>query len=407
MLLEANKCLLCKNARCKSACPIVTEVPTIIQMYKDGKIEEAGRILFENNPLSAITALVCPHDDQCRGSCVKGIKGEPVRFHDIEYEISKKFLENYETEPVKKNGKRIAIVGSGPAGLTIAFELAKKGYNVTIFEKNERTGGVLRYGIPEFRISRELIDLFEKKLKAMGVKIRINTVIGPAITIEKLFEDGYEAVFIGTGVWNPRTLNIKGESFGHVHYAINYLRSPHLYDLGKKVVVIGAGNVAMDAARSAKMFGSEEVTIAFREEFKDMTATKTEIHETIEAGVKFDLYKAPVEIKDEGIILAEVKKSKDENGNIMFENIPGTEKLYPCDSVIIAISQMPRNTIVTTSKGLETHRGGLLMTDDNGETTYKGVFACGDVTQGGRTVIEAVVAAQKVAESIHNYCNNK
>lgn len=398
--LEADRCIICNNARCQKNCPINTEIPKVISLYKEGKIEEAGELLFNNNPLSAVCSIVCPHENQCAGNCIRGIKGEPIQFYKIEEEISTNYLNNLKFNKTTSNGKKIAIVGSGPAGLTVAFELAKKGYSVTIFEKNDQLGGILRYGIPEFRLPRTIIDNLIKGLKSLGVKFKINALVGPIITIDKLFEDGYDAIFIGTGVWNPRKLEIKGESLGHVHYAIDYLRSPKNYDLGEKVLVIGAGNVAMDASRSAKYYGSKDVYIAYRRDIKDMTATKFEINEAVHEGVKFMTFKAPVEIVDEGIILADTKKVIDENSKESLITIDGSEKLFECDSVLVAVSQIPRNTIVSNNKGLEVNNRGLLLTDDCGHTTRDGVFACGDVTHGASTVIEAVVAAKKVAQSI-------
>lgn len=401
--LEANRCLVCKNARCKSACPISTDIPTVINLYKEGKIKEAGELLFNNNPLSAVCAIVCPHEDQCAGNCIRGIKGEPIQFYKIEEEISKNYLKDADFSNISKNGKNIAIVGSGPAGLTVAFELAKKGYNITVFEKNEQLGGILRYGIPEFRLPREIIDNLINILKNMGVKFKINATVGPILTLDKLLEDGYDSIFIGTGVWNPRRLEIKGESLGHVHYAIDYLRSPKNYDLGNKVVVIGAGNVAMDAARSAKHYGSKDVFVAYRRDFDNMTATKAEIHEAIEEGVEFITYKAPIKIVNEGIILADTKKVVNEDGTTSLITVEDSEKLFECDSILVAVSQVPRNTIVSNNKGLDVNNRGLIMTDNSGHTTRDGVFACGDVTHGAKTVIEAVVAAKIVAQSIDEY----
>lgn len=402
-LIEANKCLICKNARCQKNCPINTPIPQIIGLYKEGNYEKAGKILFENNPLSSICAIVCPHENQCRGFCIKGIKGEPVHFHDIEYEISSKYLENIKLQKPKQNGIKVAIVGSGPAGITVALHLAIRGYNVTIFEKNEKIGGVLSYGIPSFRLPRFNIDLLEKRLKELGVKIKINSLIGPVITLNKLLEDGYKSIFIGTGVWNPRKLDIKGETFGHVHYAIDYLKSPNKYDLGNKVIVIGAGNVAMDAARTAKYFGSNEVYVAYRRGFEDMSATKHEVFEAKEEGVLFNLFKSPVEIVDEGIILEDTMKILNEDGSYSLISVPESQKLYECDSILIAISQLPKNNIVINNKGLNVKNGGLLLTDEFGQTTREGIYACGDVTNGAKTVIQAVVDAKKVCESMDKY----
>jgi glutamate synthase (NADPH/NADH) small chain len=407
ILDEANKCLICKNARCQKNCPINTPIPEIITLYKNNNTEEAGKILFENNPLSALCAIVCPHEDQCRGNCIKGIKGEPVRFHDIEKDISTSYLENVKLEKPKSNGTKVAVVGSGPAGITVAFELAQKGYDVTIFEKNEKIGGILTYGIPAFRLPKTYINLLEKHLKELGVKIKINSLVGPVVTLDKLFEDGYKSVFIGTGVWNPRALGIPGESLGHVHYAIDYLRSPKQYNLGDNVIVLGAGNVSMDAARTAKHYGSKNVCIAYRRDFEDMPATKQEIEETREDDIAFSTFKAPVKIVDEGIILADTKKVQNDDGSTSIVTIDNTEKLYKCDSILIAVGQTPRNTIVKNNPGLEVKRGGLLLTDENGQTTRNGVFACGDVAHGASTVIEAVVTAKKISESMDNYLQSK
>ena len=406
LLLEANRCLKCKTPRCQMHCPINTSVPEVLTLFEEGKIHEAGEVLFENNPLSAVCAIVCPHEDQCLGNCIRGIKGEPVKFCEIEAYISRQYLEEVNIQKAPSNGKRVAVVGSGPAGITAALLLARKGYKVTIFELHDRIGGVLAYGIPEFRLPRKIIDDLEQKLIQLGVSIKYNTLVGPVITMDKLLADGYDSIFIGTGVWNPKTLNIKGETLGHSHYAIDYLKNPKSYRLGKKVVVIGAGNVAMDAARSAKHYGAEEVHICYRRGEENMTATKAEIHEAKEEGVIFTLYKSPVEITDEGVIFVDTKLVEQEDGSTKLETIAGSEQLFPCDSVIIAVSQAPRDIIVAGTTGLET-KYGLLVTDELGHTTKQGVFACGDVVSGAKTVIAAVVAAKKVVHSIDDYLQNQ
>lgn len=404
---EANHCFLCKNPRCKQHCPIHTPIPEVIQLFKDEKLFEAGQILFENNPLSAICGIICPHENQCLGNCIRGIKSEPVQFYEIERHISEQYLKEASFTQEQMLNKRIAIVGSGPAGLTAAFLLAKKGYKITIFEKNSKIGGVIQYGIPSFRLSREILDNIEKRLLELNVKIRYNTLIGPVTTIDKLLEDSYDAVMISTGVWNPKTLNIKGETLGHVHYAIDYLQSPQSYHLGKKVIVIGAGNVAMDASRSAKYYGAEEVSVVYRKDFEDMTATKVEIAEAKEEGVQFILYKAPLEITEEGVIFVDTQKIKHEDGSFTMKTIEGTKQLIPADSVIIAVSQSPKNNIVSNTTNLETNQYGLLRIDEVGNTTKEGVFACGDVVTGAKTVVEAVAKAKIVANTIDSYCASK
>ncbi|MBB6713789.1 NAD(P)-dependent oxidoreductase [Clostridium gasigenes] len=402
---EADRCLMCKNPRCKQHCPISTPIPEVIALYKEGKIKEAGEMLFKNNPLSLICSIVCPHEEQCKGNCIRGIKGEPVHFYEIEKEISTEFLEKAEIIVENKLKDRIAIIGGGPAGITIAFVLATKGYKVTIFDSHEKIGGVLRYGIPEFRLPRTIIDELENKLIQVGVKIRPNTLIGPVVTLDKLFEDGYRAAFIGTGVWNPRTLDIKGETLGNSHYAIDYLKSPSVYRLGTKVCVIGAGNVAMDAARTAKQNGAKEVYVLYRKGVEDMPATKVEIEEAKADGIEFKLYKAPLEITEEGVRYIETKKVVLEDGRVDLVSIEGSENIFECDSVIIAISQLPKNNIVNNTKGLETNKSGLLLADHTGHTTRNGVFASGDVVTGAKTVVQAVADAKNVAEAIDEYCN--
>ncbi|WP_294405326.1 NAD(P)-dependent oxidoreductase [uncultured Clostridium sp.] len=402
---EADRCLLCKIPRCRANCPIDTPIPEVISLYKGGRMHEAGEILFNNNPLSVVCALVCPHEDQCKGNCIRGIKGEPIRFHEMEAEISAKYLEDLDLENVPKDKDRVAIIGGGPAGITIAFILAKRGYKVTIFDAHDKIGGVLRYGIPEYRLPRKIVDKLEQKLVDIGVLIRPNTLIGPVITLDRLFDDGYKAVFIGTGVWNPKTLNIKGETLGNVHFAIDYLKSPDVYRLGRKVAVIGAGNVAMDAARMAKINGAD-VTVLYRKGFEDMTATKEEIREAKENEVNFKLFRAPLEIKDNGVRLACTENVIDEDGIVKTKVIEGEEEFFECDSIIIAISQSPRTYIVSSTENLNTNKWGLLVTDDRGHTTKKGTFASGDVVTGAKTVVQAVVEAKKVAESIIEYCEN-
>ena len=406
LLLEADRCLLCKKPRCRMNCPIDTPIPEVISLFKEGKIHEAGEMLFENNPLSAICSVVCPHEDQCKGNCIRGIKSEPVRFCEMEELISNEYLDKIHFENLPKNKHSVAIIGGGPAGITLAFILARKGYKITIFDAHEKIGGVLRYGIPEYRLPNETIDKYEEKLLELGVVIRPNTLIGPVITVDKLLTDGYKAVFIGTGLWNPKPLNIKGESLGNVHYAIDYLKSPSVYRLGNKVVVIGAGNVAMDAARTAKRSGADEVYVLYRKGFENMPCTRAELEEAKEDDVNFELFKAPIELTEQGVKYIETKNEVSEDGKVSTITIEGTEGMFECDSVIIAVSQSPRKNIVANTTGLDTNKWGLLLTDDKGHTTRNGVFASGDVVTGANTVVHAVSYAKIVAESIEEYCNN-
>ncbi|GAA0085744.1 NAD(P)-dependent oxidoreductase [Clostridium sp. CTA-7] len=403
LMMESNRCYLCKNPKCQVHCPISTPVPEVISLFKEGKIAKAGEILFRNNPLSLVCSIVCPHEDQCKGNCIRGIKDEPVSFCDIERHISKYYLENVRLEKEKDLNDSIAIIGGGPAGITIAFILAQKGYKITIFDSHDKIGGVLRYGIPEFRLPNSIIDHYEERLLEIGVKIRPNTLVGPVITLDKLFYDGYKAIFIGTGVWNPRTLDIKGESLGNVHYAIDYLKSPNVYKLGKKVCIIGAGDVAMDAARTAKRNGAEEVYILYRKGMENIPATKAELEGAISDGVKFELFKSPLELTENGVKYIETENVVGEDGKVNTVTKEGQEGLFECDSIIIAVSQSPRNNIVSNTTGLETNRWGLLVTDKCGHTTRKGVFASGDVVTGAKTVVEAASHAKIVAEEIEKY----
>ncbi len=269
-----------------------------------------------------------------------------------------------------------------------------------------KIGGVLRYGIPEFRLPREVLDNLEEELVQLGVKIRYNTLVGRVITLDKLQEDGYDAVFIGTGVWDPKPLSIKGETLGNVNYAIDYLKDPESFRLGNKVLVIGAGNVAMDAARTAKYYGSKDVRIVYRKDFEHMPAIKEELNEAKDDGVEFDLFKAPVEITEKGLVVIKTKVDMDTDGKEVWSNIEGSEELIEADTIIIAVSQGPKDNIVNNTKKLETNKWGNLVTDEHGMTSREGVFASGDVVTGARTVVEAVANAKKVAESIDEYCKN-
>ncbi len=395
---EANKCLNCKNPMCQKGCPISTPIPKVISLLKDGKLDDAGRMLFENNPLTTVCSLICNHERQCEGNCVLGRRADPVHFSVIEHYISDTYANKMTQGPHPSNGIKVAIVGSGPAGITIAIILARYGYQVTIFESRDKIGGVLRYGIPEFRLPKSVLDDIQyRHLELKGIKIRPNTRIGGSIGIDDLFRDGYKAIFIGTGVWQPNALHIKGETLGNVHFGINYLYNPDSYKLGKRVIVIGAGNAAMDVARTALRKGSEEITCFSITE--KVAASNYEFSYATLEGVKFEYNKRPIEIVDEGVIFRDVREDCD--GTLT--DIEGTDRLYTADSVIISISQGPRNTIVNTTEGLEANSRGLLIADEEGHTTREGVFASGDATSGARTVVEAVAHSKVVAEAMHKY----
>lgn len=395
---EANRCLQCKNPQCVKGCPINTPIPEVIRLLKENKLDEAGWRLFENNPLTTVCSLICNHEKQCEGHCVLGKKGVPVHFSTIEQYISRSYAPKMTKGPMPSNGKRVAIVGSGPAGITIAIILARYGYQVTIFENKSEIGGVLRYGIPEFRLPKTVLDDIQyRHIEMKGIKIRPNTHIGGSIGIDDLFRDGYKAIFVGTGVWKPNALHIKGETLGHVHFGINYLGSPDSFKLGRKVIVIGAGNAAMDVARTAIRHGVEDLTCFSITE--KVAASDYEFRYAKLEGTRFEYNKRPVEIVDEGVIFCDVIENEDGS----FTDIEGSEKLYEADSVIVSISQGPQNTIVNTTKGLNTSDRGLLVADEYGKTTRPGIFASGDVVLGARTVVEAVAHSKVVAETMHKY----
>ncbi len=395
---EANRCLGCKVPQCQKGCPIHTPIPEVIRLLKDSKLDEAGRMLFENNPLTTVCSLICNHENQCEGHCVLGRKGAPVHFSVIENYISSTYASKMTAGPRPSNGIKVAIVGSGPAGITIAILLARYGYQVTIFEGKDQIGGILRYGIPEFRLPKTVLDDIQyRHLEMKGIRIRPNTRIGGAIGIDDLFRDGYKAIFIGTGVWKPNALHIKGETFGHVHFGINYLNNPDSYKLGEKVIVIGAGNAAMDVARTALRKGTRELTCFSLS--KKVAASQYEFSYAQLEGVQFEYNKKPVEITDEGVIFRDIIEDEDHR----FTEVAGSDRLYPANSVIISISQGAQNTIVSTTTGLDTNQRGLLLADESGHTTRPGIFASGDVVNGARTVVEAVAHSKKVAEAMHRY----
>ena len=394
---EAKRCLLCKKPRCPEGCPIHTPIPVMIQMLLQGEMPEAAEMVFANNPLSVICSLVCDHEKQCEGHCVKGIKGEPVHISSIENYISDTCFDRMKLEQLPKNGKRIAVVGAGPAGITIAILMACRGYKVTIFEVKEKIGGIMRYGIPEFRLPKSILDRYYVKMKELGILFRPNFALGGSTGVEDLLRDGYHAVFIGTGTWRPYQLHIPGETFGNVHYGINYLNNPDVYDLGDRVLVIGAGNAAMDVARTAIRKGSRHVTVYSITEVP--AASPKEVEYAKLDGVEFEYLQTAIEIRDEGAIICDVEWTED--GKLVKKE--ETARLVPADSIIISISQGPQDRIVNRDKELQVDDRGLLKTDANGETTMPGIFASGDVVTGAKTVVEAVKYSKMIADAMDEY----
>ncbi len=395
---EANRCLQCKRPRCQEGCPIHTNIPEVIRLLKVGKLNEAGWMLFENNPLTTVCSLVCNHEKQCEGHCVRGIKDTPVHFSVIESYISTTYANQMVKGPAPSNGRKAAVIGAGPAGLTVAIILARYGYGVTIFDSRDKIGGVMRYGIPDFRLPDSVLDdMAYRHLELKGIRFRPNTYIGNAITIDDLFRDGYQSVFVGAGLWKPRKLNIRGESLGHVTYAINYLASPAAFRLGERIIVIGTGNSAMDCARTAIRHGARYVSCVNLTD--TLTASQYESSYAKLEGVDFIYNKCTLEIREDGVILSD--SQTDKGGRII--PVPGTERLYPCTGVIIAVSQGAESNLVTTTKGIDTVKSGLLTVDDDGHTSRPGVFAAGNAASGARTVVEAVANSKRVAEAMHEY----
>ena len=395
---EANRCLGCKKPRCQEGCPIHTNIPEVIRLLKAGKLNEAGWMLFENNPLTTVCALVCNHEQQCEGHCVRGIKDVPVHFSVIESYISSTYANQMVHGPAPSNGRKAAVIGAGPAGITIAIILARYGYKMTIFDSRDKIGGVLRYGIPDFRLPDSVLDdMAYRHLELKGIQFRPNTYIGSAITIDDLFRDGYQSIFVGAGLWKPRKLNIRGESLGNVTYAINYLASPGAFRLGERIIIIGTGNSAMDCARTAIRHGVRYVSCVNLTD--TLTASQYESSYARLEGVDFIYNKCTMEIREDGVILADSRVGED--GRI--SPVPGTEKLYPCTGVIVAVSQGAESNIVTTTRDIDTSKSGLLTVDADGHTSRPGVFAAGDATSGARTVVEAVANSKRVAEAMHAY----
>ena len=426
---EASRCLKCKNAQCMKGCPVSIEIPAFIKEIEEGNIEEAAKVIARSSALPAVCGRVCPQESQCEGKCIRGIKGEPISIGKLERFVADWSRENG-VEPEKAesmNGKKVAVIGSGPAGLTCAGDLAKLGYEVTIFEALHEAGGVLVYGIPEFRLPKETVVKHEiENVKKLGVKIETNVVIGKSTTIDELLsEEGFDAVFVGSGAGLPKFMGIPGENANGVFSANEYLTRNNLmkafkedYDTpivgGKKVAVVGGGNVAMDAARTALRLGAE-VHIVYRRSEEELPARVEEVHHAKEEGVIFDLLTNPTEILvDENGWVKGMKCVKmelgeaDASGRRRPVEVADSEFEMELDTVIMSLGTSPNPLISSTTEGLEVNKWKCIIAEEaNGKTTKEGVYAGGDAVTGAATVILAMEAGKAGARGIHEYLSNK
>lgn len=424
---EAERCLNCKNPLCMKGCPVEINIPAFIQKIKEGDILEAGKILTKYTSLPAVCGRVCPQETQCEGKCILGIKGEPVAIGKLEKFVGDYLLENnLEINIPEKNNHKIAVIGSGPAGLTAAGDLAKMGYDVTVFEALHKTGGVLTYGIPEFRLPKDKVVQKEiDNIKKLGVHFITNEIIGKTTTIDNLLDkEGFEAVFIGSGAGLPKFMGIPGENFNGVFSANEFLTRVNLMKAycddymtpvkkGKKVAVIGGGNVAMDAVRTAKRLGAE-AHIVYRRSEKDFPARLEEVHHAKEEGIIIDALTLPKEILGDengnviGMRCIHTKLGEpDASGRASFIEIPESEFLMEVDTVIMALGTAPNPLISSTTKGLDINKWKCIVADEDGQTSREGVFAGGDAVSGAATVILAMGAGKKAAEAIDKYIKNK
>ena len=422
---ESTRCLNCKNARCITGCPVNINIPAFIAEVKEGNFEKAAQVIGESSALPAVCGRVCPQESQCEGKCILVIKGEPVSIGKLERFVADWAREN-NIEPVgakEKKGKKVAVIGSGPAGLTCAGDLAKMGYDVKIFEALHEAGGVLVYGIPEFRLPKQTVVAHEvENVKKLGVEIETNVIIGKSITIDELIEDeGYDAVFIGSGAGLPKFMGIPGEQANGVFSANEFLTRNNLmkafredYDTpihrGQKVAVIGGGNVAMDAARTALRLGAETY-IVYRRSEKELPARVEEVHHAKEEGIQFHLLRNPKEIlvdeqgwvKGLRVIKMELGEP-DESGRRRPVEVPGSEYVLDVDTVIMALGTSPNPLISSTTKGLDINKWQCIVADEkNGATTKEGVYAGGDAVTGAATVILAMGAGKAAAKGIDEY----
>ena len=425
---EAQRCLGCKNMPCVAGCPVNIDIPGFIKKIAEGEFEEAYGVISKSSSLPAVCGRVCPQETQCEGKCVRGIKGDPVGIGRLERFAADYHNEHFkgEIEKPETNGKRVAVIGAGPSGLTCAGDLAKRGYEVTVFEALHLAGGVLVYGIPEFRLPKSIVQREIDGLKAIGVKIETNTIIGRTYTIDELFDEGFEAVFIGSGAGLPRFMNIPGENLKGVYSANEFLTRVNLMKAykpdsdtpvkeNKKVAVVGGGNVAMDAARSALRMGAEEVYIVYRRGESELPARAEEIEHAKEEGIIFKTLTNPVEILgDEEKFVSGIKcvsmelGEPDESGRRRPVVVEGSEHVIDVDCVIMAIGTSPNPLIRNTTEGLDTNRHGCIVTtDESGLTSREGVYAGGDAVTGAATVILAMGAGKSAAAAIDEYLKNK
>ena len=426
---EAARCLNCKNKPCVSGCPVNVPIPGFIEKVAEGDFEAAYEIITSENALPAICGRVCPQENQCEGKCVRGIKGQPVGIGRMERFVADYHMEHAEPvkADIKKNGKKVAVVGSGPSGITCAGELIKKGYDVTVFEALHKAGGVLSYGIPEFRLPKALVAREIKSVEDLGVDIETNVIVGRSVTIDELMEDGYEAVFVGSGAGLPRFLNIPGENLLGVYSANEFLtrvnlmkgykfpEAPTPVKVGKRVAVVGAGNVAMDAARTAKRLGAEEVYIVYRRSEEEAPARLEELHHAKEEGIIFKFLNNPAAIvgDDNGWgkgmeIIKQELGEPDASGRRRPVPVEGSNYILDVETVIIAIGQSPNPLIRHTTPGLECQKwGGSIVNEETMESSKENVYAGGDTVTGAATVILAMGAGKKAAAAIDEKLSSK
>ncbi len=403
---EATRCLKCKKSRCSSACAVHTDVPEAMKLFLAGRKEEAAKMLFDNNPLSAITCQVCDWKRMCFGHCILNVKKVPIRWYEVEQEISSlDYLKSVRLQCAPDNGKKVSIIGAGPAGIVAAIELLQKGFAVTMFDEHERVGGVLRYGIPEFRLDNAYIDEYERILKEAGLKFKGRVQIGKNISL-KVIRSLSDAVLIATGADVPRRMNIPGEDNPHVIPALKYLDNPDAYVLGRKVFVVGGGNVAMDASRTAAKNG-HDTTLIYRKDFDNMPANTIEVEEAMKDGVQFRVLQTPVEIKSDGdrniAVMKDCQTVVKPDGQLSTEILDGTEREVEFDDMIIAVSETVDFGIFGQEKPETIGGNGCPKVNGIQQTSFSDVFLAGDFLYGPKTVVMAVHSAKIAVQGIVEY----